>query len=95
MFGSFARREGAPESDIDLLLIRPNEVAEDDAAWTAQRYDLARHLEHWTGNSAQIVELASAELEAANKRGDRLIAAVRQDGVVLVGPKLRSLLAPR
>jgi predicted nucleotidyltransferase len=95
LFGSFARREGGPESDVDLLLIRPDAVAEDDAAWMTQRYDLARHLERWTGNNAQIVELTSAELDGAIKHGDELVVAVRRDGYVLVGPKLRSVLAGR
>jgi predicted nucleotidyltransferase len=93
LFGSFARRDGDPEGDVDLLLVRPNEVAEDDAGWAAQRYDLARHLERWTGNDAQIVELTSAELRDAVDRADELIAAVRREGHVVVGTKLRSLLA--
>jgi predicted nucleotidyltransferase len=95
LFGSFARREGGPESDVDLLLVRPDALAEDDAAWMTQRYDLARQLERWTGNTAQIVELTSAELDRAVEQGDDLIAALRRDGDVLVGPKLRSLLATR
>jgi predicted nucleotidyltransferase len=91
-FGSFARRDGGPESDIDLLLVRPDDIPEDDAAWMAQRYDLARQLERWTGNRAQIVELTSAELDGAIDRGDDLISAVRRDGYALIGPKLRALL---
>jgi predicted nucleotidyltransferase len=93
LFGSFARREGGPDSDIDLMIVRPDAVAEDDVAWTAQRYDLARRLERWTGNGAQIVELTSAELAEAATEGEHLIAAIREDGRVLVGPRLQSLLA--
>lgn len=93
IFGSFARRDGGPESDVDLLLIRPDEIAEDDSAWAARRYDLIRHIERWTGNNAQIVELTLAELRNASSRGDDLIAAVRRDGRVLAGLNLRSLLA--
>lgn len=95
LFGSFARREGGPESDIDVLLIRPDDIAEGDDAWTEERHDLARHLERWTGNHAQIVELTSDELDSAIERADDLIAAVRRDGYVLVGPKLRALLPGR
>lgn len=94
LFGSFARRDGGPEGDVDLLVIRPDDVAEDDAAWTSQRYDLARHIEQWTGNSAQIVELTTAELHSAIKQGEDLITVVRRDGYVLVGPRLQSLLPP-
>lgn len=92
LFGSFARRDGGSLGDVDLLVIRPDNVAEDHAPWTAQRYDLARHIEQWTGNGAQIVELTTAELQGAIKRGDDLITAVRRDGYVLVGPRLQSLL---
>jgi DNA-binding transcriptional ArsR family regulator len=95
LFGSFSRRDGDAESDVDLLLIRPDDVPEDDAGWTAQRYHLARQVERWTGNNTQIVELSSAELDRAINQGDDLIAAVRRDGYVVVGPKLRSLLHGR
>ncbi len=95
LFGSFARRDGGPEGDIDLLLVRPKGIAEDDAEWAARRYDLVRLIERWTGNNAQIVEITSAELGDAIRRGDEMVAAVRRDGHVLVGPKRRSLLAPR
>ncbi len=95
LFGSFARRDGGPDSDVDVLLIRPDDIAEGDDAWTAQRYDLARRLERWTGNSTQIIELTSAELDRAIEQGDDLVAAVRRDGYVLVGQMLRSLLRGR
>ena len=95
LFGSFARRDGGPESDVDVLLIRPNDIADGDDLWTAQRYDLVRNVERWTGNSTQIIELTSSELHRAIERTDDLIAAVRRDGRVLVGPTLRSLLAGR
>lgn len=93
LFGSFARRDGNADSDIDVLVVRGDGTDEDDPLWSAQRYELARSLERWTGNTTQIVELASAELGEAIARGDELIAAVRRDGRVLAGPDLRVLLA--
>jgi hypothetical protein len=94
LFGSFARRDGDARSDIDLLLVRQDDIDEDDAAWAAHRYDIARSIERWTGNNAQIVELSSAELADALARGDDLIASVRRDGRVLVGVGLRPPPAP-
>ena len=35
VFGSFARREAVVDSDIDVVVVRPAEVDEDDDAWSA------------------------------------------------------------
>jgi predicted nucleotidyltransferase len=92
VFGSFARRDGGADSDIDLLLIRPDDIAENDEGWSAHRYDLIRQLERSTGNRVQVVELTSAELASAANRGDDLIRAIREDGRELIGPEPRRLL---
>ncbi|MGH9038944.1 MAG: nucleotidyltransferase domain-containing protein [Acidimicrobiia bacterium] len=92
LFGSFARRDGGADSDVDLLLIRPDDVDEDDPAWTARRYEVSRSIARWTGNTAQIVELTDEELAKAVRRRDKLIANLRRDGQVLIGPDLSSLL---
>ena len=94
MFGSFARRNGSAESDIDLLLVRPDEVDDDAPTWVAQRYELARSIERWTGNRAQTVELSTGELRRAVRRGDALVESLRRDGRELTGQSLRSLLSP-
>lgn len=94
LFGSFARRDGDSESDIDLLLVRGEHVTEDDGAWATQRYDLTAQLERWTGNTVQIVDLDQAEFRAAVSRGDDLISSLRRDGRVVAGPGLSVLLRP-
>ena len=90
LFGSAARRDGDAGSDIDVLLVRRDSTDVDDDPWPAQRHALARHIERWTGNTAQIVELSESELATAVKRGEPLIGGLRADGVVLAGrdPKL-------
>jgi predicted nucleotidyltransferase len=93
LFGSFARRDGNVDSDIDVLIVRDDDTPEDHVAWVAQRYDLARDLERWTGNTAQIVEVPAAGLAAAVTRGDDLIDALRRDGRSLIGPDVHILLA--
>ena len=95
VFGSFARRDGGLESDIDLLIVRPEDITGDDMTWTAQRHELVRCLERWTGNTVQVVELTSTELDDAICRRDDLVHALRRDGHVLIGPPLRALLAPK
>lgn len=95
VFGSFARRDGGPDSDLDLLLVRPDAVDEDDAQWRQQRQELARSAQRWTGNRVQILEMSAAELARAVDLGEPLIAALDDDARVLVGAPIGELLGRR
>ena len=92
VFGSFARRDGGSESDLDLLLVRTDEVAEDDERWSRQRHELAHDVERWTGNRAQILDLSATELIAAVERNEDLMRSLRRDGRVLHGPTIKDLV---
>lgn len=93
VFGSFARRGGDAGSDIDVLVVRPDRIDEDEPEWASQRYELARQLERWTGNTVQVVELSTSELHEAVGRDDPLVLALRREGRPLIGPSLRALLS--
>jgi predicted nucleotidyltransferase len=94
MFGSAARGDGDTTSDIDLLLIRPDDVAEDNAAWRAQVADLKDEIRRWTGNHAQIVELADEEVLRRQESERAIITALRSDAVVLYGSEIATLVGP-
>ena len=49
VFGSFARRSGGSESDVDILLARPARVEQDSSPWRDQRRQLAQLVETLTG----------------------------------------------
>lgn len=85
MFGSAARRDGDSDSDIDLLLVRADDLDADNEVWARQRHELARSVERWSGNVAQILELSAAELAKAIRRKESLVAQLRADGIVLAG----------
>lgn len=95
MFGSFARRDGDATSDLDLLLIRSDDVDEDDLSWNQQRHRLVRVAERLSGNPTQVVELTTSELGVSRDRGEPMIESVREHGRVLFGPDLRELMGPR
>lgn len=93
-YGSWARRDGGPDSDIDLLVVRPDQLDPDDALWATQRYALARDIERWSGNVVQILELSARELADATRANDDLVVGLRRDAVVLAGPPRELLFGP-
>jgi len=81
LFGSAARRQAGPDSDLDLLVIRPSTADEEDPIWQDQLGSLQRSATAWTGNDARIVELAETELTYAKP----LLSDVVTEGVALFG----------
>jgi predicted nucleotidyltransferase len=95
VFGSAARADGHMESDIDLLIVRPEDVAEDDPQWREQLHRLAVRIERWSGNHASLHEVSPKGLKAALRRREPVIASLRDASVVVAGPEIAGLLAHR
>lgn len=95
LFGSAARCEGGPESDIDLLVVRSDDVDEDDPAWTAQVADLSARVWAWSGNNCEVLELSATEVADMVGRRERLVTELRSDAVCLAGESPRSALRAR
>jgi predicted transcriptional regulator len=91
VFGSFARREADAESDIDILVVRPREVDEDDDAWGASMEQLHTQGRRLSGNSLEVFEVA--EDEVASLLGSRrpLWADIRHEGRLIFGVPLDEL----
>jgi hypothetical protein len=98
LFGSAARGEAGPASDIDVLLVTPADVAASEAierAWQEQVDRFTRNVWTWSGNTCEVLELTAAELGGAVARDDRLVRELRDDAIALAGQDIRSLLRPR
>lgn len=95
IFGSYARGQARTGSDIDLLLVRPDDTAEDTEAWRAQVDSLEVHVRAWTGNTLEILEVDGREVTAMSMRNDRLVEDLLNDSVHLTGPQPRCLLRSR
>ena len=95
IFGSAARADAHIESDIDLLIVRPEELAEDDPHWREQLHRLAERIERWSGNHASLHEVTPKGLKAALRRKEPIIASLRKDSIVLAGPEIADLLRRR
>jgi predicted nucleotidyltransferase len=92
LFGSAARGDGGLDSDIDLLVIRQRRVSVDDETWQVQLDRLRGEVRAWTGNSCQIYELGSDDLQRHIAAGDPMVAAWRTDAITVAGKDLRGLL---
>lgn len=94
MFGSAARADGNTESDIDLFIVRPNAVDDNDMVWRQQLDDLAASVRRWTGNHAGIAEIAEREIPRLRADEPPIVRELREDSIPLGGPDVRSLLGP-
>lgn len=79
LFGSFARRDGDAESDIDILVVG------DDAFPDHTLDTLANHVLAWTGNRAQVIALSKAEVRRLRAAGEPIISEWRRDLEVVHG----------
>jgi DNA-binding transcriptional ArsR family regulator len=87
LFGSAARGQMRVDSDIDLFLIRPEAVA-DENAWDGQLADLARLITRWTGNDGRILQMTGPEVKQGSE-SDPTLAAVARDGITVYGRPVR------
>ena len=90
LFGSVARGDSTPRSDIDVLIVTPDD-AEADAVGDALdqiRDDLAL----FTGNTPQLVTTTRSQLRSMVAAGDPLIDSWDSDLSMICGPDVRDLI---
>ncbi len=92
LFGSVARGDGDTGSDVDLFVVRPHEIHDEDPRWRAQRDDLALRIQRWTGNSARLAEMSEAELAELRRQRPPIVGELRADAIDLHGPPIAQLL---
>jgi hypothetical protein len=92
MFGFFVRGEGDSESDVDVLMIRSDAVDPYDAPWGELRADMAQHIERWSGNRCQVVELSVSEIRDARSQAEPLTVSLLAEGRTVFGTALKDLL---
>ncbi|MDH4119742.1 MAG: nucleotidyltransferase domain-containing protein [Acidimicrobiia bacterium] len=91
VFGSFARREADRGSDIDAVIVRPDNVDDDDDTWTDGVEQWRRTVRAITGNPVEVIEIGRAEAIEKLSNGGQLWGDVGRDGVVIHGATLDEL----
>ena len=92
LFGSAARSDGDATSDIDLLVVRPDTVAEGDEAWEGQIDALRDHVVSWTGNRCQAFDINRVRLGAHVAARDPLVENWLRDEILLAGEPLTAVV---
>lgn len=85
LFGSIAKGTSKPDSDVDLLVVRPNRVDENDDAWQDQLFRLTLTVQRATGNDLNYLDYSNAEISRLAKTGHRLVKEVNQHGLLIAG----------
>jgi len=94
IFGSAVRGDGDTRSDIDLFIVRTQEIDDDDPVWREQLARLATSVRRWTGNHAGIIEVAEMEISRLCSDEPPIVAELKQDAALLFGPSVCALLVP-
>ena len=91
-FGSFTRGDSEPDSDIDVIMVRPIGIDADDDSWT-------RTMESWrtvvgrvAGSTVEILDVDADSVAGKLSGGSQLWRDVRRDGQVVFGKGLDALV---
>ncbi|MCJ1709527.1 nucleotidyltransferase family protein [Microbacterium sp. VKM Ac-2923] len=84
LYGSTARRDSTPQSDVDVLVVFPDGFDTDERADLALR--LAERIEELTGNTAQVNTMDRGGFLRRQSDGDVFLANVQREGIHLFGP---------
>lgn len=95
VFGSFARGEADRWSDLDILLVRPDEVGEDDPQWRSSVDEWVESVRRLTGNRVELVEVGLKEARTKLRSNQQLWSDIRRDGIVVCGRAIEDLRGRR
>lgn len=91
VFGSFARGAAHADSDIDVVVVRPETVEEDDDGWRWALGQWHSEAERLTGNPVEILEIAEHEI-GERLRGRAVVwRDIVRDGVTVYGATIEQL----
>jgi predicted nucleotidyltransferase len=81
LFGSIARGEATPESDVDLAVIAPK-------TWQG-RIELVDRVRSRLGNDCDVVVFTPRDFQRLAKSGESVVSDIIRDGIALIGTKPR------
>ena len=92
VFGSFARGEAGPASDIDVVVVRSDAVDEDDAGWSDSLEHWRRHIRVLAGNDVEVIEAAATDVSRKLRGRSELWRKIKQEGIAVFGANTADLV---
>lgn len=90
-FGSFARNQARTDSDLDLLVVRPKQVDQDDDAWADTIEAVRARATELTGNTVEILEVSQVDCRRLIRSNEPLWRNIVRDAIVVHGRPLSEL----
>ncbi|QJU52684.1 nucleotidyltransferase domain-containing protein [Herbiconiux sp. KACC 21604] len=90
LYGSFARRSAGSESDVDILVVHPDDISHDAIVDVA--FDLSEAIRTWAGNTGQVYSVTRSELRDSLARAEPVVMSIRREAVTVLGPTFDRLL---
>jgi len=94
IFGSFARREADKHSDIDAVLVRPDDIDDDSENWGDGVEQWRERVRAFTGNPVEVIEVDRTEATEKLASASSLWRDIARDGIVVHGATLDDLREP-
>ena len=82
LFGSAARRDHSPHSDIDILLVRPDDASDD--IWDDPTDSLSALVTAWTGNDCRTLTFTQSQVQDRGA-GEPALEDVVREGIAFHG----------
>ena len=95
LFGSFARGEAGPDSDIDMLIVTATDDGLDDDAWFDQIDQIGARVQAWTGNRLEHLVLSLDRLHQVVATNEPIVRSWIEESELLMGRPLATLLADK
>lgn len=91
VFGSIARGDADRQSDLDVIVVRPNDVDDDDDVWATAIEQWRSAAQAITGNTIEVLEVTQDEARTKLSGNAQLWRDVARDGTVVYGLTMNEL----
>jgi predicted nucleotidyltransferase len=91
VFGSAARGDGNLESDIDIFVVRPDHISDENNEWSNQIAELGTQVRRWSGNPASLIQATPSQVTSMISREELIVESLRNDAISLIGNHVLSV----
>ena len=92
VFGSFARGDAGPESDVDVVMVRPRGV-ESTPTWSEELEEWRHGARRLTGNEIEVVEVDERDIGSRLRSRRPVWLDIRREGIVIFGKSVDVMLS--